>query len=130
MSHTFAKKGKIAIIFRQNLHLSVLTLYFFHNQSTAIQSTIPSRLINPLFIPRATRLGQNVCHQAISCPDTLTNRASEVTAGQSVARSMQPSTDVQTSSRLAKDHMGSKEAKEVEVELESSKEEVEKESIE
>ena len=60
--------------------------------------------------------------RAIFCPDAPTDRASEVSADQSVARSMRPSTTVQTLIRTKKVRTGSNEAEEHIVEEERSEE--------
>ena len=103
-------------------------LHFLHNQLNTIQTTMPSRSHNPLFIPWATRSGRNVRQRAIFCSGAPADRASDPPTVQSVARSVQPSTAVQTLTRSGKDRRGSKEAEVEELEEESSKEEVEKEA--
>ena len=84
---------------------------------------MPFRSHNPLEIPRATRSGRNVRQRAIFCPDASPDRASGVSAGQSVARSVQPSTAVQTSKSAGRVRRESNEVEEVEAGVESSGEE-------
>ena len=84
---------------------------------------MPSHFINPLFIPCATRSGRNVGQRAIFCSGAPADRASEPPTVQSIARSVQPSTAVQTLTRSRKVRRGSNEEEEYRVEEKSSEEE-------
>ena len=61
--------------------------------------------------------------RAIFCPDAPTDCASEASAGQSIARSVQPSTAVQTLTSLVNSRKEVDKAEREEVEEESSEEE-------